>query len=220
MDARHSLFSVLRFPKPLLVSLLWAVPLHVLGLSAILILSAGLYMKTVWNQSTWLIISSWSMLVLYVLAGLAGGIVASLLFAAHRVLNAVESALHAGLRRLPALIETDVDSPPIDEAEARYTAILDHVLKQTLGYIPLPTWLEGLIRSSIHEAIVADFITGCRGRGLTRIPSQEFRNWIFVKGTTFALSTVHDQITLWQYVLFGVVGFLAGGALLLAYLVS
>ena len=220
MDAHNSPFSLLRLPKPLLVSLLWSVPLHVLGLTTLLTLSAGLYLKTVWNQTTWLIIGGWSMLILYMLAGVGTGIAAGLLSAAHRVVNAVESALHAGLRRLPPLTETSVDPPSLDEAHARYTDILNGVLNQTVGYLPLPAWLERLIRGSIHDALVADFITMCRERGLTRIPPQEFRNWVFAKGATFALSTVHDQIAVWQYILFALTGFLAGGAVLLAYLAS
>jgi hypothetical protein len=220
MDAHDSSFSLLRLPKPLLMSLLWALLLHMFGLTALLTLSAGFYLKTVWDQSTWLIIGGWSMLILYVLTGLGGGIAAGLLFAAHRVVDAVESALHAGLRRLPALTETAVDSPSLDEADARYTDIVNRVLNQTLRYLPLPAWLERLIRLSIHDAIVSDFIAVCRERGLTRIPSQEFRNWALAKGATLALSTIHDQIAVWQYAVFGIAGFLAAGALLLAYLAS
>jgi hypothetical protein len=220
MNAPGFSSSLLRLPKPFLTSLLWAVPLHVLGLTAILVASAALYMNSVWNQGAWMILSAWFMLFLYLLAGLAGGVTASLLFIAHRVLDTVESAAHSALRQLPALAQTGSASMSIDEAQEHYTAILDRILGQTLGYIPLPAWLERLIRTSIHDAFVADFITMCRERGLSRIPTQEFRNWILARGTTFALATVHDQITIWQYALFGLAGLLAGMAWLLSHLVS
>jgi len=74
-----------------------------------------------------------------------------------------------------------------------------------------------MIRSSIHDTLIADFITLCRERGLTRVPPQEFRNWVLAKGATLAFSPLRDQISLWQYVLFGLIGLLAVGALVLSY---
>ena len=38
--------------------------------------------------------------------------------------------------------------------------------------------------------------------------------------TTLALSPLHDQMSLWQYTLFGLIGLLAGGALVLSYFAS
>jgi hypothetical protein len=89
-----------------------------------------------------------------------------------------------------------------------------------LGYLPLPGWLDGKLRSWIQDAIVTEFTTQCRDRGMTSIPPQEFRNWLLAQGATLALSPLHDQVSLWQYVVFGVIALLAGGALLLSYLTT
>lgn len=221
MSPYSSSFSRLRLPRALATSLLWAVPLHVMGSLIILLISAGLYVRSVWGQGTWLTIGAWSMLILYLMVGFAGGIAAAVLFAAHRTLDTFESALHAGISRLPAFKQNPGREPlSLDEARVHYATHLDRLLNQTLGYVPLSRWLDGMVRSSIHEAIVADFITLCRERGLTRIPPQDFRNWLLAKGVTLALSPLHDQMSLWQYTLFGLIGLLAGGALVLSYFAS
>lgn len=218
MNPGGSSFSPLRIPKQAGLSLLRTVPLYVLGSLAILVFSAGFYVRTVWGEGAWLTIGSWSLFAAYVLVGLVGGIAAGLLSAAHRTLDTVEAALHAGLRHLPAFTQNPGYEPfSLDEARTHYTALLDRILNQTLGYLPLPAWLEGMIRSSIHDTMVADFITLCRERGLTRVPPQEFRNWVLAKGATLALSPLRDQMSLWQYALFGLIGLLAAGALLLSY---
>jgi len=119
----------LRIPKLAGVSLLRTVPLHVLGSLAILTFSAGFYVKTVWGEGTWLTIGSWSLLTVYILVGLVGGIAGGLLSAAHRTLDAVESTLHAGLRHLPAFTQNPGQEPlSLDEARTHYAALLDRIL--------------------------------------------------------------------------------------------
>ncbi|HJR77273.1 MAG TPA: hypothetical protein VJ805_09875 [Nitrospiraceae bacterium] len=199
------------------VSLLWVVSLYMLGTLSILIFSAGVYVRAVGDHGAWLIMASWSLLTLYAVVGVAAGVAGGVLSAAHRSLDMIESALHAGLSRLPALTQAERESFSVDEARVHYASLVDRMLNQTVGYVSLPRWLDGTIRSWVQDAIVTDFIALCRQRGMTRIPPQEFRNWLLAQGATLALSPVHDQISLWQYALFGLIALLAGGALLLSY---
>jgi hypothetical protein len=221
MTPSDSTFSLLRIPKRLATSLLWTMPLYVLGSLTILIVSAGIYVKAVGDQGTWLGIGGWTLLLLYTIVGLAGGVAAAILSAVHRALDTLESALHAGLRQLPALTQAAEREPlSLDEARVHYGVLVDRLLNHTLGYVPLPGWLYGKVRSWIQDAVVGDFITLCRERGLTRVPPQDFRNWLLAKGASLALSPLHDQISLWQYALSALIIFLAVGALLLSYFVG
>jgi hypothetical protein len=211
-------FSLLHVPKRLAASLLWGISLYVLGTLSVLIISAALYVRAADDHGAWLIIASWSLLTLYAAVGVAAGVAGGVLSAAHRSLDTIESALHAGLSRLPALTQDpERNSFSLDEARVHYASLIDRMLNQTVGYVSLPRWLDGKIRSWVQDAIVTDFIASCRKRGMTHIPRQEFRNWLLAQGATLALSPVHDQISLWQYALFGLIGLLAGGALLLFY---
>jgi hypothetical protein len=219
MEHSESLFT--RLPKQFAASLLWAVPLYVLSFLAVLLVSAGIYVRTAGDHGTWMTIGSWFLLVFYGVVGLAAGAGAGILSTAHRLLNSIESTLHAGLHRLPAFIQNPASASfTLDEARVRYATLVDRLLNQVLGYLPLPGWLDGKLRSWIQDAIVTEFITQCRDRGMTSIPPQEFRNWLLAQGATLALSPLHDQVSLWQYVVFGVIALLAGGALLLSYLTT
>ena len=218
MGRSDSSLSLLHLPKQFAISLLWAAPLYVLAFLIILLFSAAIYVRAAGDHGTWMAIGSWSLLVFYGVVAFAAGVAAGILSAVHRLLNAIESALHAGLHRLPAFTQNPEPAPlSLDEARVRYATLVDRLLSHVLGYMPLPGWLDGKLRSWVQDAIVTDFITLCKDRGMTSIPPQEFRNWLLAQGTTLALSPLHDQISLWQYVLFGAIGLLAGGALLLSY---
>jgi hypothetical protein len=218
MNPNDPPFSPLHIPKRFAASLLWALPMYVLGSLTILMVSAGIYIKAVGDQGAWPTIGSWSLLILYTMVGFVGGVGGAILSAVHRALDALESTLHAGLSRLPAFAQTAEREPlSLDDARMHYGILVDRLLNHTLEYVPLPGWLHGKVRSWIQDAIVGDFITLCRERGLTRIPPQDFRNWLLAKGATLALSPLHDQISFWQYALFALIGFLSAGALLLSY---
>ncbi|HEX2055658.1 MAG TPA: hypothetical protein VHF07_04135 [Nitrospiraceae bacterium] len=220
MNLNHPSVSLLDIPKSLAGPLLWAVPLHVIGSLTILLFSAGVYVRAVGDQGPWWI-GGWSLVVLYTIAAVAGGVAAGILSAAHRWLDTLESVLHAGLNRLPPFTQDpDREALSPDEARLHYAALVDRLLNPILGHVPLPGWLRRKLRSWIQDAIVTDFIGLCRQRNLARIPRHEFRNWILTKGATLALVPLHDQVSLWQYVIFGLLGLLAGGALLLSYLAS
>ena len=218
MEHSESFHSLLRLPKRFATSLLWAAPLHVLVFLAILLLCAGTYARADGNHGIWMAIGGWSLVIVYAVVAVAAGVAAGILSVAHGSLNTIESALHAALRQLPSFThDPDRDSLSLDDARAHYATLVDRLLNHVLGHIPVPRWLDGKLRSWVQNAIVTDFITLCRDRGMTSIPPQEFRNWLLAQGATLALSPLHDQISLWQYALFGLVGLLAGGALLLSY---
>ena len=218
MNPSDSTSSPLRIPKRPAASLLWTMLLYVLGSLTILMVSSGIYVRAVGDQGAWLSIGSWTLLLLYTIVGLVGGVAAAILSAVRRALDALESTLHAGLSQLPAFTRTSEREPlSLDDARVHYGVLVDRLLNHTLGYIPLPGWLHGKVRSWIQDAIVGDFITLCRERGLTRVPPQDFRNWLLTKGATLALSPLHDQISFWQYALSALIAFLATGALLLSY---
>jgi hypothetical protein len=221
MEHGDSFLSILRLPKQFAISLLWAAPLYVLAFLVLLLFAAGIYVRAAADHGTWMAIGSWSLLVFYVVVGLATGVAAGILSSVHGLLTSIESALHTGFRHLPAFTQNPEPAPlSLDEARIRYATLVDRLLNQVLGYVPLPGWLDGKVRSWIQDAIVTEFITLCRDRGMTSIPPQEFRNWLLAQGATLALSPLHDQISLWQYALFGLIGLLAGGTLLLAYFIG
>jgi hypothetical protein len=218
---RGSTLSLAQIPKSLGTFLFWAVVLYVAASLVILIFSAGVYLRTVGDQGPWLTLGGWSMVILYLIVGVGTGIVLGLLSSAHRILDVFESALHAGLSRLPTLMQGSGRDPlSLEEARAHYSTLLDRLLDQTLEYLPLPGWLNRMGRGWIQGVIVADFIALCRERGQTTVPPQEFRNWILGKGATLALLPLHDHLSLWQYALFAVIGLLAAGALWLSYVMG
>jgi hypothetical protein len=221
MEHGDSFISILRVPKQFATSLLWAAPLYVLAFLVLLLFAAGLYVGAAADHGTWMAIGSWSLVVFYAVVGIVAGVAAGILSAAHGLLTSVESVLHTGLRHLPPFTQNPEPAPlSVDDARVRYATLVDRLLNQVLGYVPLPGWFDGKLRSWIQDAIVTEFITLCRNRGMTSIPPQEFRNWLLAQGATLALSPLHDQISLWQYALFGLIGLLGGGTLLLAYFVA
>ncbi len=180
---------------------------------------ASTYARTLSGHGAWSLLGGWSLTAVFAMAGLIGGALAGALTAATRTFAAFERALREWLERLPAsLSESGPPKVSIEQLRTRYAATLDHWVTNTIGRFRLPGLLDRLLRSQLRQAILEDFVTDCERRGLATAGAQEFRGWLLVRGLDLAATPVREQLHWWRILIIGVMGLLAAGALILAYL--
>jgi len=159
----------------------------------------------------WQSLARWSLTGFGLLAGLVGGGILGALSSAKKTLRMVETELHRFFQQLPA--QSDEKDPhfSLNDGQARFTQLLDDALTKTIGRLPLPAFLDRLIRTKMQDAIVGDFIASLQQRGLSSIRPQEFRNWLLTKGISLGLQPVNDQLAFWRYTAIGILGLLLIG---------
>ena len=200
-------------------------PLHVLLAVALVEGSAVYYGTSVSGHGAWASAGVWSLtifyVVFYVVFALIGGTAAGLLNAAQLIMTQVELSLRDALHALPNLrTATDSTERPLSRIRQEYEETLDQTVHQTNRRLRLPRWMERLILSLLRAVVVDRFITSCTERGLTRVPPQEFRNWLLAEGLSLGFMLVQDQLWWWRILVLLLLGLLIVFALGLAFLTS
>lgn len=207
--------------RPFIRRLIWSMPLHVLLAVALVGGSAVYYGTSVSGHGAWTSAGGWSLTIFYVVAALIGGTAAGLLNAAQLIMTQVELSLRDALHALPNLRRaTDSTERPLSRIRQEYEETLDQTVHQTNRHLRLPRWMERLILSILRAVVVDRFITSCTERKLTRVPPQEFRNWLLAEGLSLGFMLVQDQLWWWRILVLLLLGLLIGFALGLAFLTS
>jgi hypothetical protein len=169
----------------------------------------------------WHSLTQWSLTGFGLLAGLVGGGALGMLSSVKKLVRQIEDELRGVFQRLPPRSgEEESAHSSLNDGRARYTMLLDQALTKTIGRLPLPGFLDRLIRAKMQDAIVDDFIASLEQRGISSIGPQEFRNWLLTKGVSLGLEPVYDKVALWQYVIIGLLGLLVIGLVAVTYLTS
>jgi hypothetical protein len=166
----------------------------------------------------WQSLTRWSLTGFGLLAGVVGGGILGALSSAKKTMRMVETELHTIFQQLP--VRSDEKNPTfsLNDGRARFTLLLDEALTKTVDRLPLPAFLNRLIRTKMQDAIVSDFIASLEQRGLSSIRPQEFRNWLLTKGVSLGLQPVYDQLAFWRYMIIGLLGLLLIGFIGIIYL--
>ena len=96
--------------------------------------------------------------------------------------------------------------------------MVDRCVTHTAERLRLPRWLDKLIRTALQGVVVDRFITSCTDRGVHLVAPQEFRNWLLAEGVSLGFMPVQDQLSLWRYLILGLLGLLVAIVLVLAWL--
>jgi hypothetical protein len=171
------------------------------------------------DGGSWQSITQWSLTGIGLLAGLTGGVIMGGLSSLKKMLRKIEDDLRSYFHRAPpGSAEEESAHPSLNEGRAHYTMLLDQALAKTIGFLPLPGFLDRLIRTNMQDAIVSDFISSLEQRGLSSIGPQEFRNWLLTNGLSLGLQPVYDQLSFWQSVMIALFSILVIGLLSVTYL--
>jgi len=181
--------------------------------------AAAYYSSIVSSHGTWATVGSWSLTAIYVVGALIGGALAGVLSAAQQTVERLELALRDWLHALPSILSS---STPAERSLAtvrqEYEAMVDRCVTHTAERLRLPRWLDKLIRTALQGVVVDRFITSCTDRGLHLVAPQEFRNWLLAEGVSLGFMPVQDQLSLWRYLILGLLGLLVAIVLVLAWL--
>jgi hypothetical protein len=206
-------------PRTFLRTVLWSLPLHVVGSIAVVGGAAAYYSSIVSSHGTWATVGSWSLTAIYVVGALIGGALAGVLSAAQQTVERLELALRDWLHALPSILSS---STPAERSLAtvrqEYEAMVDRCVTHTAERLRLPRWLDKLIRTALQGVVVDRFITSCTDRGVHLVAPQEFRNWLLAEGVSLGFMPVQDQLSLWRYLILGLLGLLVAIVLVLAWL--
>ena len=207
-----------RLPGLFLKSFLFSV-LTYAGIVAFAIVAIGaVFSKGPSDAGWWQSLTQWSLTGMGLLAGLVGGGILGALSSAKKTVHMVETQLHTIFQQLPTWSdEKDLHFSPND-GRARFTLLLDQAITKTVGRLPLPAFLDQLIRTKMQDAIVSSFIASLEQRGQASIRPQEFRNWLLIKGISLGLQPVYDQLAFWRYLTIGLLGLLLIGLIGIIYL--
>lgn len=171
--------------------------------------------------SLWQSVTQWSLTGIGLVAGLMGGGIMGALSSVKKMIRKIEDELRSFFQRLPpGSGEEESAHSSLNDGRARYTMLLDQALTKTIGRLPLPGFLDRLIRTKMQGAIVGDFISSLEQRGLTSFGPQDFRNWLLTSGLSLSLQPVYQKLAFWQYVIIGLLGMLVIGLVGVTYLTS
>ncbi len=171
--------------------------------------------------SLWQSVAHWSLSGIGLLAALAGGGIMGVLSSVKKTVRTIEEDLRSFFQRLPPGSGDEGSAhPTLTDGRARYTMLLDETLTKTIGRLPLPGFLDRLIRTKLQDAIVGDFISSLEQRGLSSVGPQEFRNWLLANGVSLGFEPVYDQLAFWQYVTIGLLSILVIGLVGVTYFTS
>ena len=206
-------------PRTFLRTVLWSLPLHVVGSIAVVGGAAAYYSCIVSSHGTWAAVGSWSLTALYVVGALVGGALAGVLSAAQRTVERLELTLRDWLHALPAMQSASTSAGrSLATARQEYETMVDRCVTQTAGRLRLPRWLERLIRAALQGVVVDRFMTSCTDRGLNLVAPQEFRNWLLAEGVSLGFMPIQDQLSWWRSLILGLLGLLVAMVLALAFL--
>ena len=166
----------------------------------------------------WESFARWSLTGFGLLAGLVGGGILGALSSAKKTLRMVETELHTFFQQVPARSDEKDPHFSLNDGRAQFTLLLDNAITKTVGRLPLPAFLDRLIRTKMQDVIVSDFIASLEQRGLSSIRPQEFRNWLLTKGVSLGLQPVYDQMAFWRFLTIGLLGLLLIGFIGIIYL--
>lgn len=145
----------------------------------------------------------WSLSALYGVLGAAGGAIAGGLAACARTLAWLETHTEAWILDLPAGAATDGSGALSLEAVEEN---VDRVADAAFGRLPVPGLIRRVAKSRLRSALLDDFLTSCRDRGLTSVGHGEIRNWLLTRGLARAIEPARAQLALWRTLTFAALG--------------
>lgn len=206
-------------PRTFLRTLVWTLPLHVLTAITVVGGAAVWSSTSLSTHGTWATVGSWSLTALSIVFALIGGVLAGVLSAAQYTVERLELTLRDWLHTLPPMERTTpAAARTLSTVRQEYEAIVDRCVTQTGNRLRLPRWLEKLIRAALQGVVVDRFIASCTDRGLSHVSPQEFRNWLLAEGVSLGFMPVQDQLSLWRYLILGLLGLLVALVVALALL--
>lgn len=218
-NLEHHQLNFRHLPFRFIKSAAWSIPIYATITALILSIFTLIVFQGEFGNRWWHSLTRWSVTVIAVFFGLAGGGLFGLLSAAKKTVGEFHEQLRAWFEQLPPEShETEKSPRSIQEVRAHYESLLERALSATVGRILLPGFLDRLVRSKLRQAVVEDFIDSLAQRGVTQVAPQNFRNWVLTKGLSLGLEPTYNQLAFWRYLIAGVIGLFLAGLLGIAYL--
>ncbi len=208
-----------RLGRSFVLSALLRIPLYAVLGGTILGAAAYAFTRSMTGQGGWSAAGGWTLLTFYTLAGLLGGAIAGARAAAARTFAQFDGGIRNWLEQLPAhQLESSFPQFTPQQLRERYDQIVEAMFGSTLGRFPLPSFLKRMLRSLFRQVVLEDFLEDCERRSVATIGFPEFRTWLLSRGLGLVMAPVYAQFELWGLLLFGTLGLMAGGALVMAWL--
>ncbi|WP_455378934.1 hypothetical protein [Petrachloros mirabilis] len=191
-----------------------AIPLQALLMATFLTGITAIILHGQADGRWWASVTRWSLTTTSLLLGLVGGGLLGLISSAKKTVQLVENQLRMWFQQLPPMPrEADQAPRSLQEIRQQYESTMGKAADSTIGRIPIPGFLDRLIRSALRKTVVDDFINSLEEQGVSHANSQEFRNWVLTKGLALGLQPAYDQFAFWRYVIITLlVVFLVGSA--------
>ncbi len=177
-------------------------------------LVAGLVLFASWRilgrglgENVIVAIGSWSMALVFFVAGAVLGAVVGLATSAERTLGVAEADLRAWLDRVDRT-EGDRLFPAVETGRLRegYDRTVDALFEQSIGRIPMPRFARRLARDRFRRALLEDFLTDCEQRGVTSVGFTEVRDFMVKSALPVVTRPAHMQIRTWTVLAAGLLG--------------
>ena len=185
-------------------------------LGALVMVGLGLLLAALLPaEGLWAQLGKWSLLLVYGVAGLVGGLVLGLNAEADRgVARFIEHVRGLLGRITPEEAERLVPRVAPAEARSRYERALDGVVEQSVGGVRLPSPLRRLLRHRLRRAAVENFLAECEARGLATVGFAELRDYLVTRGLPLVAAPAVAQLRTARLLVLGAGGLLiAIGAL-------
>jgi hypothetical protein len=212
--------GALRPLRTIVIDILIQVPLHIAGITMVLLIVGSLLTRALPADSILGTAGTWAINLSAIGVGFFAGALAGVARVAARAIDRLETAardgingFEAGDRVLPVI--------PLAEARSRYEGILDRLVEAMFERMPAPRPIISLARRGLRQAPIDDFLDDCESKGLTEIGFTEVRNWSLVTGIPYALMPLRAKVKMLRIAGWGtaflavvtgiVLGLVAGG---------
>ena len=164
----------------------------------------------------------WWLPVLYGALGASGGIAIGVLDVARRAFAAGEAAVRARIGQAGAAAGERLGVPAslaLADFRARYDQLVDRVVAESVGRVPMPGMARRWFRARIRTVLLGDFVTECERRGAAVVGAGDVAGYLLGRGLAVAAAPVHRWFGLWRALIVGGLG-VAGAVPLVARLLS
>lgn len=153
----------------------------------------------------------WWLPVLYGALGASGGLAIGVLDAARRAFGACEAALRARIGQAAGAAAERVGLPAtmaLAEFRSRYDRVVDRVVAESVGRVPLPEMARRWFRARIRKVMLGDFVAECERRQALMVGAGEVVGYLAGRGLAVAAAPVHRWFGLWGALIAGALALL------------
>jgi hypothetical protein len=142
---------------------------------------------------------TWSLVALYAVIGAVGGGVLGVLSATGRGLDACAAALRDRLQQAVAARQGGASAGawPAAELRARYDELVDRMVAESIGRVPLPRTVLRWFRGRVRRAVLGDYVDALERRGGNAGPA-DVTGFLLGRGLSVALEPAHAWLRLWR----------------------